>query len=127
MPGPPAGDPPDHPGRFPHFDEPDAKDGLPGLPDGWEDAPVRTPGAAGSGDEDEGSGNDTADGREDDARRTVLVYVCGDVRDVDIDDVFAVVDQHFNYHNHERRHSALGNMPPMGYLQREGFPSVSRD
>jgi putative transposase len=44
-----------------------------------------------------------------------------------LDDVFAVVDQHFNYHNHERRHSALGNMTPMGYLQREGFPSVSRD
>lgn len=42
-----------------------------------------------------------------------------------LDDLVAVLDRHFVYYNRRRRHSTLGNLPPVGYLQSRGFRALS--
>lgn len=43
----------------------------------------------------------------------------------DLEVLRQVIDTHMDYYNHRRRHSALGNMTPMGYLHSEGFRRLS--
>jgi len=38
-----------------------------------------------------------------------------------LDELQAVVEQQMQYYNRERRHSGLGNQPPLAYLHTEGF------
>lgn len=39
----------------------------------------------------------------------------------------AVIDEHFNYYNARRRHSALGNLCPIAYLENQGFHPLSQN
>ena len=39
----------------------------------------------------------------------------------DMKDLAALIDTQMQYYNRRRRHSRLGNQPPLAYLKSEGF------
>ena len=45
----------------------------------------------------------------------------------DLPELQAVIASHFAYYNLQRRHSALGNTPPLGYLQKRGYRRLSQN
>ena len=38
-----------------------------------------------------------------------------------LDELRGVIDRQMQYHNRERRHSGIGNQPPLAYLESEGI------
>jgi len=45
----------------------------------------------------------------------------------DLVELEAVIAEHFAYYNSRRRHSSLGNRPPLGYLQERGHHRLSQN